>query len=79
MTAVEEMLATTLVTGSVMPTPRGPLVSVIQIGDSAAWVLQENRYQCITGQKHNPAAQIISSAVSPLPRIPEHIGPSSFG
>jgi hypothetical protein len=76
--AVEELMATTLVAGCVMPTDSGTAVSMIQVGDSSAWILQDGRYRCVLEQKHDPAAQIISSAVSPLPRIPGRLVPAQF-
>jgi hypothetical protein len=75
---VEALLATTLVAGCAMPTDRGAAVSIIQIGDSSAWILQEDGYRCVLEQKHDPDAQIISSAVSPLPRIPDLLEPAQF-
>ena len=76
--AVEELLATTLVAGCVMPTSRGLEASVIQIGDSGVWILQNGRYRSVLEQKHHPEAPIISSAVSPLPRIPDRLSPAEF-
>jgi hypothetical protein len=76
--AVEELMATTLVAGCVMPADGGAAVSIIQIGDSSAWILQNDRYRCVLEQKHDPGAQIISSAVSPLPRIPDPLAPAQF-
>ena len=75
---VEELMATTLVAGCVMPTDRGAAVSVIQIGDSSAWILQEDRYRSVLEQKHHRGETIISSAVSPLPRISVHLRPAHF-
>jgi hypothetical protein len=76
--ADEELMATTLVAGCVIPTDRGAAVSIIQIGDSSAWVLQEDRYRCVLEQKNNSDATIISSAVSPLPRISDPLGSTQF-
>jgi serine/threonine protein phosphatase PrpC len=76
--AVEKLLATTLIAGCVMPTDDGLTVSIIQIGDSSAWILQDERYRSVLEKKHNPDAQIISSAVSPLPRIPDYLEPAEF-
>jgi Protein phosphatase 2C len=77
--AVEELLATTLVAGCATPTDQGPFVSMIQIGDSGAWVLHRGRYHPVLEQKNDPRAQIISSAVSPLPRIPAPVTPIESG
>ena len=76
--AVEELMATTLVAGCVMPAGQEAAVSIIQIGDSSAWILHNDRYHCVLEQKHDPGAQIISSAVSPLPRIPDPLVPAQF-
>ena len=76
--AVESLLATTLVAGYITPAPRGGTGAMIQIGDSSAWILQGNRYYPILEQKNDPDAQVISSAVSPLPRIPEVLTPVEF-
>ena len=70
---VEDLLATTLVAGYIGPGPDGAVGEIVQIGDSGAWVLHRNRYYPILGPKNDPQAQVISSAVSPLPRIPEHL------
>jgi hypothetical protein len=67
--AVEELMATTLVAGCVTLADRGALVSIMQIGDSSAWILQKGRYRCVLEQKHKPGATIITSVVSSLPRI----------
>lgn len=76
--AVEELVATTLVAGCVVPTRQGTLVSMTQIGDSGAWVLQRGRYHPVLAEKHDPNAQVISSAVSPLPRIPAELPVAEF-
>src|ERR1039457_42872 len=76
--AVEDLLATTLVTGYITPIPDGGTGAIIQIGDSSAWILEHDLYYPILEQKNDPHAQVISSAVSPLPRIPEHLTPIEF-
>jgi hypothetical protein len=75
---VEELLATTLVAGYIQPAPEGASGAIVQIGDSGAWVLRGDHYSPVVGRKNDPAAQVISSAVSPLPRIPEHLTPIDF-
>ncbi|HLM88848.1 MAG TPA: protein phosphatase 2C domain-containing protein [Streptosporangiaceae bacterium] len=75
---VEDLLATTLVAGYIQPGPEGATVAIVQIGDSGAWILRGNRYYPLLGRKNDPDAQVISSAVSPLPRIPEHLTPTEF-
>ncbi|HLX47173.1 MAG TPA: protein phosphatase 2C domain-containing protein [Streptosporangiaceae bacterium] len=75
---VEAQLATTLVAGYVLPTAQGAVTSMIQIGDSSAWLLRGGKYYPVLAEKNDPGAQVISSAVSPLPRIPAVIKPAEF-
>jgi hypothetical protein len=51
---------------------------MIQIGDSGAWVLRGDRYYPVLDQKHDHGAPVISSAVSPLPRIPAPLPVAEF-
>lgn len=69
--AVEGLLASTLTAGYIRPAEHGAVVVLIQIGDSGAWVLQEGQYFPLLQQKNDPDAEVISSAVDPLPRLPE--------
>ena len=73
--AVEARFATTLVAGYIYPKAGGAAASMIQIGDSGAWVLRGGRYLPVLDQKHDPRAEVISSGVSPLPRIPAYVAP----
>jgi hypothetical protein len=75
---VEDLLATTLVAGYIQSGPEGAAGAIVRIGDSGAWILRHSRYYPVLGQKNDPNAQVISSAVSPLPRIPEHLTPIEF-
>jgi hypothetical protein len=75
---VEAQFATTLIAGYVLPTPQGAVVSMIQIGDSGAWLLRRGRFYPVLAEKNNPRADLISSEVSPLPRIPAAITPVQF-
>jgi serine/threonine protein phosphatase PrpC len=75
---IEAQFATTLVAGYVLPTPHGVVTSMIQIGDSSAWLLQGGRYHPVLAEKNDRDAQVISSAVSPLPRIPAVLKPAEF-
>jgi hypothetical protein len=75
--AAEELLATTLVAGYAVPDSDGAVASMIQVGDSSAWLLHGRDYQPVLKPKHDPHAQFISSAVSALPRIPGHLAPVS--
>jgi serine/threonine protein phosphatase PrpC len=77
--AVEDLFATTLVAGYLLPDEGGGAAgSMIQIGDSSAWVLHNGRYHSLLDQKHDPQAEVISSAVSPLPRVPTYMAPLDF-
>jgi hypothetical protein len=67
----EDLYATTLVAGVAGHTPEGFVVSMSRVGDSGAWVLDRGRYRPILGVKDDPAAAVVSSAVHPLPRVPE--------
>ena len=76
--AVEGLLATTLIAGYIAPAPEGAVAVLVQIGDSGAWVLHDGRYYPLLEQKNDPEAQIISSAVSPLPRLRDRISPAEY-
>jgi hypothetical protein len=76
---VERLLATTLIAGYIELDPEGALVTLVQVGDSGAWVLHDGRYYPLFEQKNDPDAQTISSAVSPLPRLPDQIVPVKYG
>jgi serine/threonine protein phosphatase PrpC len=69
--AVERLLASTLIAGYIRPVEHGAIVVLIQIGDSGAWMLKDGRYFPLGQQKNDPDAEIISSAVNPLPRLAE--------
>ena len=73
--AVEARFGTTLVAGYIFPEAGGAAASMIQIGDSSAWVLRGGRYLPVLDQKLDPHAEVISSGVSPLPRIPASVSP----
>ena len=77
--AVESLLATTLIAGYIAPDPQGAVAVLVQIGDSGAWVLKDGHYYPLLERKNDPDAQIISSAVSPLPRLPDRIIPAEYG
>ena len=57
--AVEDLFATTLVTGYILPDTGGATASMIQVGDSGAWVLHGGRYYPVLEQKHDPQAEVI--------------------
>jgi serine/threonine protein phosphatase PrpC len=76
--AVAELLATTLTAGCITPTGHGPVGSLVQVGDSGAWLLQHGRYGPVLKQKHDPHAAVISSSVTALPSIPARVTPVTF-
>jgi hypothetical protein len=71
--AVESLVATTLVTGTVTPGPQGAAATILQLGDSGAWLLHRGHYQPVVAQKNDPSAAVISSAVIALPRLPDRV------
>jgi hypothetical protein len=66
----ERELATTLVTGLVRQAATGPEVSMIQVGDSSAWLLRDGRYRCLLDAKYSADAEVVTSATTALPRDP---------
>jgi serine/threonine protein phosphatase PrpC len=69
--AADEQMATTLVAGLVLPGPDEPLVQLIQVGDSSAWILSaDGRYTCLLPTKHRSGEEVFTSAVTALPRVP---------
>lgn len=77
--AVLDLFATTLVAGYVAPARGGAVVSMVQVGDSSAWILRQGRYRSILKEKHDPLRQVISSAVTPLPAMPDRVTPVTVG
>ncbi|BCJ62790.1 protein phosphatase 2C domain-containing protein [Micromonospora endophytica] len=74
----EEALACTLVAGMVQPTSDGDLLSLIQVGDSSAWLLRHDGYRRLLDTK-NRAGQVISSnEVTALPRTPQVVPCEEF-
>jgi hypothetical protein len=69
----EEMVATTLVTGYLLPASDGLSGAMIQVGDSGAWIQQQGCYQALLDVKTTD--YLISSAVCPLPRLPDVTDP----
>ncbi|MFF7360220.1 protein phosphatase 2C domain-containing protein [Streptomyces sp. NPDC008125] len=69
----ERKYATTLVTGVVQVDGYGvPVVTLVQVGDSGAWLLDGGRgsYERLLTTKDSHGAEVLSSAVTPLPRVP---------
>ncbi|GGT05718.1 protein phosphatase 2C domain-containing protein [Nonomuraea spiralis] len=70
-TQVEDLLATTLVTGTARPGPHGVEVSLIRVGDSGAWTLDPAgpRYRPLFVPKTD--GDVVPTSVTALPRVPE--------
>ena len=45
--AVLDLLATTLVAGYIAPAKTGPVASMVQVGDTSAWILRDDHYTCV--------------------------------
>jgi serine/threonine protein phosphatase PrpC len=71
----EELFATTLVAGLARPTATGSEATLVQVGDSTAWLLDRGRYDGVLRQKSDRDASVVSSAVSALPQLPTQIEP----
>ncbi len=69
------LYATTLVAGLARPTPGGLTATLIQVGDSGAWLLDCGRYVNILRRKSDPDAAVVQSTVSALPQMPARIHP----
>jgi serine/threonine protein phosphatase PrpC len=70
-----KLFATTLVAGIARPTATGSVATLVQIGDSGAWLLDRGRYVSVVRQKTDPAAAVVTSSVSALPQLPPQIQP----
>ncbi len=70
---VGRLLATTLVLGIARPGADGVTATLVQIGDTSAWLLSRGSYQPILVEKTAAAATVVSSAVYALPSVPEHV------
>ena len=65
----EKCIATTLIAGYLLPSDHGISGSIMQIGDSGAWLLRsDGSYEPLLNVKASD--YLISSEVSPLPRVP---------
>jgi hypothetical protein len=69
----ESMVATTLVAGYLRPLDDGLSGSILQIGDTSAWLHRRGNYQAVLSLKESE--YLVSSSVYPLPRIPEALDP----
>ncbi len=74
----EKLVATTLTAGYVVRDGEHVRATVIQIGDSGTWVLYQDQYHAIGLPKIDPSQQVISSAVTALPRIPAALQPAQI-
>lgn len=72
------LLATTLVAGTATPTDSGVFVHVISVGDSGAWQIKHENVHRLVGGKPDGADGLVSSAVEPLPYLPNVIRPLTF-
>lgn len=72
---VAALYATTLVAGTVLPDPAGPLVELFRIGDSGAWLLDTStgRYEPLFGLKSDADTVVVSNVVTPLPSVPDQL------
>ncbi|HTS98252.1 MAG TPA: protein phosphatase 2C domain-containing protein [Streptosporangiaceae bacterium] len=68
---VEDLMATTLVAGYLRPSDGGLAGSVAAVGDSSAWLHRAGSYKPVLAVKESE--NLVSSAVSPLPRTPESL------
>lgn len=75
----ERLLATTVVAGLVQSGADGTArASVVRVGDSSAWVLRGKAWQPVFPAKIDPLADVFSSDVTGLPRVPESVVPEEF-
>ncbi|WP_405881834.1 protein phosphatase 2C domain-containing protein [Streptomyces sp. NBC_01136] len=72
-------LATTLVAGTVEPTPEGAMrVTLVRAGDSSAWCLRSGQYSELLYDEGQGSGEISSTAVVGLPWVPPRVVPRSF-
>ena len=72
-------LATTLVCAVIEPAGPGVLrAHIVAVGDSSAWVLTGGEFIEVLGGKTTLDGGLASSAVTALPRQPEHLAPTVF-
>ncbi|MBM9509642.1 protein phosphatase 2C domain-containing protein [Actinacidiphila acididurans] len=72
----ERRYATTLVAGAVQVREHGVLsLALVQAGDSGAWLLHRGsgHYEPLLATKFSAGDAVISSAVTPLPRVPSPV------
>ncbi|HEX4701434.1 MAG TPA: protein phosphatase 2C domain-containing protein [Pseudonocardiaceae bacterium] len=72
--AAERLLATTLLAALVRPGTDGSgQASVVRVGDSSAWVLRAGEWCPVFPDKIDPMADVFTSEVVGLPRVPESV------
>ena len=76
--AAERLFGTTLIVGYVAPGSESAAGAMVTVGDSGAWILDRAHYEAVLAEKSDPRAAFVSSAVSPLPRIPRELAPVAF-
>jgi protein phosphatase 2C-like protein len=69
---------TTLVAGAVMPGPDRPYATVVQVGDSAAWLLRHGRFAPLVATKAARLSTVVISSVPALPDRSDWAGPVGF-
>ncbi|MEC3954178.1 protein phosphatase 2C domain-containing protein [Nocardia sp. CDC153] len=72
---IAELYATTLVAGLIWPHADGPAVELCRIGDSDAWILDHStgRYYPLFRSGADAHGDVVSTAVTPLPHVPERV------
>src|SRR5262245_10399511 len=69
---------TTLVAGAVLSSPDGPYGTVVQVGDSAAWLLRERRFTPVVPSKAARLSTVLISSVPALPDRSDSLAPVWF-
>jgi hypothetical protein len=67
------LVATTLVAGYLQPSDNGITGSILQVGDSSAWLHRNGSYEAVLPVKESD--YLVSSSVFSLPRLPEPLEP----
>ncbi|MCT9080110.1 protein phosphatase 2C domain-containing protein [Streptomyces fulvoviolaceus] len=72
------LLATTLVAGTATPTDRGLEIGLLWVGDSGVWQIKWEKIHQLVGGKAPGPDGLVSSAVEPLPYIPDVVRSLDF-
>ncbi|MVU75941.1 hypothetical protein GPX89_01625 [Nocardia sp. ET3-3] len=72
---IAKLYATTLVAGLVWPHSNGLVAELFRIGDSSAWILDRasGRYLDLFDSGADEPLDVVSTAVTPLPHLPERV------